>query len=709
MRRLRSPHGSQKDAVGKNLARIAHEKQEKVKFLRRQVNRLPRYRYAVGRRVDAEISRNQNLVSGALRRAAQMRSHARQQFLGTEWLGHIIISARIQRLNLHMILIANRENDDGRARGSANLFAQIDARYLRHHEIGDHQIRRPLGKGTQGLFRVVGGAHIVALRQKRRTQNTGDLRLIIDDKDSFRHTYDGVSSPIMEQDTAFGRIFFRYVLLTAVAGLLVYSLTHLRVNQTTVAFAFLLLVLLTAYRWRLAYSVYASILCTALYNFFFLPPVRRLTIADPQNWIALAGLLFTSVLVSHLSDRERTQAEASEARRRDVELLYRLSQRLLVQDDLKELARGTPSIVAAVFGFRAVALHVASTDAVYYSDPDQILVSSAELRSATKSTDEMLSTRNGIKFILLRLGMQHKLGLLATTDDGPTPEMYEAIGSLVSVALERAAALERSSRLEAARESERLRSALVDSVTHDLRTPLTAIRAAATTLQAQPTMGEAERSDLLAVVEEESARLDRLIGQAIEMAKLDSQSLRLELRAEDIRDLVDLTIENTHGRLQKHRIDVQIPDSLPLVMADRNLLERVLQHLLENAATYSSPGAPISVSARIEGDRLLFTVADQGPGISQEELPFVFDKYFRGRQQKNKTKGTGMGLAITRAIMRIHHGAITAESRPGEGAQFTFWIPFSPVTAQQSDVEASTDARGTSDSLTAMGPSSQAS
>jgi two-component system sensor histidine kinase KdpD len=323
---------------------------------------------------------------------------------------------------------------------------------------------------------------------------------------------------------------------------------------------------------------------------------------------------------------------------------------------------------------------VNSTDATFYSDPEQILVSSAEMRSAQSDNEEVVLSRDDVRFIQLRLGMRHPVGRLAVAGGELTHEMSEAIGSMVSVALERAAALERSSRLEAARESERLRSALVDSVTHDLRTPLTAIRAAATTLQNQPSIGEEERNDLIAVVEEESARLDRLIGQAMEMATLDSQSLRLELRPVNVRELIELTVERTLG-MQKHPVDIQLSEEFPDVNADRNLLERVLRHLLENASAYSRPGDPIAVSARIEGNRVFFTVADRGLGIDSEDLPFVFDKYFRGKGNKNRTKGTGMGLAIARAIMKIHQGGIAAESHPGEGSQFTFWIPLSLVPA----------------------------
>jgi two-component system sensor histidine kinase KdpD len=482
----------------------------------------------------------------------------------------------------------------------------------------------------------------------------------------------------MEKNTSAVTAIGRFALLTAVAAALVLLFSRvLRINHTTVALAFLTFVLITAYRWRLAYSVYASILCTLLYNFYFLPPLGRLTIADPQNWIAMATFLVTSFLVSHLSDRERKQAEASEARRRDVELLYRFSQRLLVQDEVKKLARSTPSILASVFGFRAVALYVAAADAAFYSDPAQILVSASELREPAHPDHLVVQTDRGYSMIALRMGAQHELGRLAIAADNTSPAMLEAIASMVAVALERAATLERSSRLEAARESEKLRSALVDSVTHDLRTPLTSIRAAATTLLNQPNLPDAEKTDLIAVVEEESSRLDRLIGLAIEMARLDSHSVKVQLTAQDVGELIEMTVEQMQRELRDHRLETKIAPDTPRVRMDRTLIQRVLQHLLENAAKYSPTGAVIQVSAHALDGRLYFSVADRGPGIAPEDLPFVFDKYFRGKRQAAAKRGTGMGLAICRAIVRAHQGEITVESQPGEGTRFTFWIPMS--------------------------------
>jgi two-component system, OmpR family, sensor histidine kinase KdpD len=480
----------------------------------------------------------------------------------------------------------------------------------------------------------------------------------------------------MEKHTARrGVVVLRYAAVTLAAGLLVLLFrTVLPVNQTTVALSFLMLVLLTASRWHLAYAVYLSLLCTLLYNFFFLPPIGRLTIEDPRNWVALAAFLCSSVLVSHLAARERRHAETSEARLREVELLYEFSQQMLLQEDLRGLARATPSVAATVFGFRAVALYVRDDDAAHYSDPGNELLPVVDLKLAASQAETGATLRNGVRIVPLSLGMR-SLGTLALTDSDLTAQIYEAIGGLVSIALERAAAVERSSRLEAWREGERLRSALLDSVTHDLRTPLTAIRAAATTLTSQADLAEPERAELVTVVDEESARLDRLIGQAVEMAQLDAAAVQVNPQPEDVRALIETTVDQMRPLLRDRPVEVQIAEGLPRIPMDRSLVHRVLRHILENAARYSPGGSPITISVARDEYRLLVTVADTGPGIDPGDQPFVFDKFFRGKKQKTQAAGTGMGLAIAKAILEAHGGGIQLASRRGEGTRFTFWLP----------------------------------
>jgi two-component system sensor histidine kinase KdpD len=480
----------------------------------------------------------------------------------------------------------------------------------------------------------------------------------------------------MEKHTArLGQMVLRLVVLTAVAGLLVFVFRRIiPVNQTTVALSFLMLVLLTASRWRLVYSVYLSVLCTLLYNFYFLPPVGRFTISDPRNWIALGAFLCSSVLVSHLSDREHRHAEASEARRREVELLYEFSQQLLLQEDLRGLARATPSIAASAFGFSAVALYVRNEDATYFSDPGNELLSTVDLKLAAIQTETGITESNGVRIIPFSLGMRSP-GALAVAGGNFSTQIYEAIGSLVAIAIERAAAVERSSRLEAWREGERLRSALLDSITHDLRTPLTAIRAAATMLVSEPDLAEPARTELAVVLDEESARLNRLIGQAVEMAQLDAAAVQLNPLPQDVHDLIETAVDEMRALLRDHPVEIEIPPDLPRVLLDRALVHRVLRHIIENAARYSPPGAPISITARRDDYRLLITVADQGPGIDLTEQPFVFDKFFRGRKQQAQSTGTGMGLAIAKAIVEAHGGGIELASRAGQGTRFTFWLP----------------------------------
>ena len=342
-----------------------------------------------------------------------------------------------------------------------------------------------------------------------------------------------------------------------------------------------------------------------------------------------------------------------------------------------------------MFGFRAVALYVREEDAAYYSDPRNELLPLVELKLAATQSEAGVTSRNGYRVIPLALGMR-MLGVLAVTEGGFSPQIYEAIGSLVAIALERAATVERSSRLEASRESERLRSALLDSVTHDLRTPLTAIRVAATTLVSQPDLPNAERGELAAVVDEESARLNRLIGQAVEMAQLDAAAVQIKAQPEDVRELIETTVEEMRPVLRDRPVTVEVARDVPRAPVDRALVHRVLRHLIENAVAYSSPGSPIAVSAVKDAHRLLVTVADRGSGIEPAEQPFIFDKFFRGKKQRSQAAGTGMGLAIVKAILQAHGGGIEMTSQTGKGTRFTFWLPLGlavPETALRATAE----------------------
>ncbi|WP_446743684.1 ATP-binding protein [Silvibacterium acidisoli] len=448
----------------------------------------------------------------------------------------------------------------------------------------------------------------------------------------------------------------------------------LHVNQTTVALAFLVAILVVAWRWRLSYSIYLSVLSCCLYNVFFLPPLGTLVVGDPQNLVALLVFLCTSVLVSHLAESQRREAQISRKRQSEVEQLYQFSQELLLHDEAGSFARVTPSIAAQIFGFSAVALYVVEGDAAYYSDPKNELLPAIELKRAAHVAEPIPSAVDEVQLVPLVLGMK-TMGVLAFHGGDVPREMYEAIASLVSIALERTAALERSSHLEAARESERLHSALLDSVTHELRTPLTSIRAAATMLVSQPGMLEGERQEMYAVLDEESLRLNRLIGQAIEMARLDTSRIHVEAQPENVREVILLALEEARNLLADRHVTVEAPENLPMIAFDRKLVGRVLHHLLENAVKYSPAGSALHISASVDGYRLLVSVKDHGQGIEGSEQSLIFNRFYRGHNRKPGVSGTGMGLAIVKAIMIAHGGGIEVSSEPQQGAEFTFWLP----------------------------------
>jgi two-component system sensor histidine kinase KdpD len=475
------------------------------------------------------------------------------------------------------------------------------------------------------------------------------------------------------------RVVLRYVAMTAAALLVVLVYRRiLHVNQTTVALTFLVMVQVTAFRWGLVYSVCLSLGCTLLYNYFFLPPIGSFTIADPQNWIALLAFLASAIFISKLSENERRQTALSEGRRSELERLYEFSNQLLMEENLRDVARNAPRVVASIFGFDAVVLYLTENDSAYSSDPRRAFVSLEELRAVARLPDAPRSRTEGVCIVPLLLGMRAS-GSIAMTKAAYSDGLYDAIGGLLAIALERAAALDRFSRIEAAREGERLRSALLDSVTHELRTPLTAIRAAATSLLSQPSLGESQRREMFAIVDEESARLDRLIGQAVEMAQLDTDGIEVRPRPQRLQEVIDMALDDCHSLLRGRPVTVELPPGLPSVPLDRELIRRVLRHLLENAARYSPAGSPVQIGAALQTDRLLVSITDHGQGIDDAEQAYIFDKFYRGSRQR-LLHGTGMGLAIAKAILRAHSGGIEVSSHRDQGATFTFWVPLKPPT-----------------------------
>ncbi|HUN88404.1 MAG TPA: DUF4118 domain-containing protein [Terriglobales bacterium] len=453
----------------------------------------------------------------------------------------------------------------------------------------------------------------------------------------------------------------------------------LNLNPTAIALIFLIGVLFVSAYWGLRYALVLSIVATAAFNFLFLPPVYTFTIADPQNWFALVAFLVTALVAGNLSERVRRQAEESKQRRLEVERLYALSQQLLTVEDLASLLNMLPRIIAETFALSSCALLVNDRPEVYRSGPGATFELEA-LRTVASRAD-LIRQEAGNSYVPLRVGVK-TVGALAVSGETLSRQSLEAIGSLVGLSIERARAVEQVTLHRAAQESEKLRSALLDSVTHELRTPLTSIKASVSSLLTAPQTDDATRHELLTIIDEETDRLNRLVGEAAEMAQLDSGMLKLNLRPHHIREAIEPSLEATRHVLRNHEVSVDLAPHLPEVVMDPERIREVVTHLLENAAKYSPIGTPIRISAERRSNAIVVNVADQGPGIDSFEQPLIFEKFYRGRNQQLSAHGTGMGLAIAKVIIEAHGGTIGVVSQLDKGSVFSFTLPTLKVTAR---------------------------
>lgn len=447
------------------------------------------------------------------------------------------------------------------------------------------------------------------------------------------------------------------------------------VNPTTVGFAFLLAILIVSAAWGLRYAIFMAVLATLAFNYFFLPPLFRFTIADSQNWVALFAFLFTAIVASQLSERARREALQSNQRRREVERLYRFSEQLLVSENVFELLNAIPRYIVECFGVSGAAMFLEKKQEIYYLDTaSQSLLPADQLKAICSRGEPVLDREHGFCYMPLRMGVR-SVGSLGLSGCGLSRETVEAIGSLAATAIERASTIEKLTKTEAARESDRLRSVLLDSVTHEFRTPLTAIKASAETLLSDAELDQSQRKDLLTVINEEGDRLNRLIGEAAEVAQLDSHQLQLRLEPHHISEAVEAAIAQSRLALQNHTVQTNIPDNLPSVRMDVDRISEVLVHLLDNAGKYSAAGTPIQITVELCDGEVVTSVADHGPGIDDMEQEMIFEKFYRGRNQRMTIQGTGMGLAIARAIVELHGGKIGVTSQVGRGSLFFFSLP----------------------------------
>jgi two-component system, OmpR family, sensor histidine kinase KdpD len=464
-----------------------------------------------------------------------------------------------------------------------------------------------------------------------------------------------------------------------VAAILLASITYgysklLHVNQTTVALSFLLAILAVSAVWGMVVSIFMSVTAMLMFNYWFLPPVGTFTIADPQNWVALFAFLFTSIMGSQLSARIRKEADAANSRRRELERLYSFSQKLLGEGNVIQLMNAIPNFLVDCFEAGAAELFLPQKDKFYRSGYGVAQVDEELMKGVFLRDETVFDAQKALYFVPIRLGVK-PIGSLGISGARLSRQTLDAVGSLVAIAIERARAIEQIGETEAERQGERLKSALLDSIAHDFRTPLTAIKAAATDLLGSDSLKSPQQHELLTIINEECDRLNHLVEEAAEMARLEAGEIQLHLEPVSVASLVDAALQHMKKSLCDRQIVLHIDEDLPPVRADLSRAKDILAQLIDNAHLYSPKDQPITISAELSGDFVTFTVADRGPGIDPFEQGLIFDKFYRGRDLRYQVRGTGMGLPIAKAIVSAHGGTIAVTSQLGHGSVFSFTLP----------------------------------
>ncbi len=446
------------------------------------------------------------------------------------------------------------------------------------------------------------------------------------------------------------------------------------VNATTAGFAFLVGVLAIAAAWGRAEAVTASVAAVLCYNYFFLPPVGMFTIADPQNWVALATFLVTALVASHLSDRAKRQALEAQNRQRETEQLYALSRAILLTDASQPIGSQAVRHIAQVFECPAVALLDATTGNLYHGGVDDLPEIEGKLKQVVLQGGEVKAGAGETLVAAVTLGGQ-PIGSLALKGITLSDGALQALLNLVAIALERVRTEEAASKAEVARRSEEFKSTLLDAIAHEFKTPLTSIKAASTSILSEPASLSPQQRELTTIIDEETNRLNLLVTEAVRMSQIDAGKMKLDRRPLDVKETLTRLSEQFGPRLEDRELKLTVDAGLPVVDVDGELVVLALRQLVDNALKYSPAGSALEVSAaEVDGD-IVIRVRDRGPGIPERERERVFDKFYRRRGEEQRVPGSGLGLYIAREIARAHGGDLWIEGGAGEGTELCMSLP----------------------------------
>ena len=464
---------------------------------------------------------------------------------------------------------------------------------------------------------------------------------------------------------------------------------------------FLTAIVAMAVRFGLWPSLLASIASTLCYNFFFTEPYYTFAIADPKNVLAVIFFTLVAIIVSNVAARARVQAVAAMARARTTELLYAFRRKLAAVGTLDDVLWATAYQIALMLKVRVVLLlSEKESIAVKSGYPPEDRLADADFAAAKWAWDNKRpagrgsDTLPGAKWLFLpmRTG-RGAIGVIGIESDRPgpllTPDERRLLDALIdqsALAIERVRLVEGMDQVKRTVETDRLRSALLTSISHDLRTPLASVLGAAGTLRdLWRRLSDAEKSELLATVIDESERLNRFIANLLDMTKLESGAIVPNAAPQDLGEIVGSALRRAEKILAGHLIELELAGDLPMLALDAVLFEQVLFNLLDNASKYAPAGSTIRIRSWREGRTACLQILDEGEGIPPAELEHIFDKFHRVEKGDRVRPGTGLGLAISRGFVEAMGGTITASNRSDRtGAAFTIRLPI-PAAAQELD------------------------
>jgi two-component system sensor histidine kinase KdpD len=477
----------------------------------------------------------------------------------------------------------------------------------------------------------------------------------------------------------------------SVAATLVAWFLFGRRQLADVVMIYLLGIILVSLRFGYGPSVCAAVLSVLMLDFFFVPPYLSFAVSDFQHVVTFAVMFVVAIVISKLTMRVRLQADAARFRERRTSELYAMSRELAATRATRGLAGVAAEHVRRVFDARVTLLLEGPNGQIEGADSREgALVMDAKEMDAARwvwshnkpgglGTDTVPSA--SALYLPLR-GAQGPVGVLGVMPsdsqrfgDPEQRALLDVFADQIASALERALLAEQAQQAHVQVEAERLRSSLLSSVSHDLRTPLSVITGAASALvEADLTLRPPARRDLAETILDESQRLNRLVRNLLDMTRLSSGAVQITKEWQPIEGVVGAVLGRLEAPLRGRNVDTHLPPDLPLVPIDGVLVEQLLMNLLENAAKYSPEATPISISAGREGNEFVMGIADRGPGVPAELARKIFEKFYRAPGGRDGG-GAGLGLAICHAIVEAHGGRIWMDSRDGGGAVFQFTLP----------------------------------